>query len=77
MLTEMPDVEWIRYMKSHNSGTKNYTTIIRTYWATKYASWIENEFWATYHYFKFVRWMLTSSLKLNFVCRNFKILSKR
>ena len=25
MLTEMPDVEWIRYMKSHNSGTKKTT----------------------------------------------------
>ena len=26
---------------------KNYTTIIRTYWATKYESRGENEFWAT------------------------------
>ena len=27
--------------------TKNYTKIIRTYWATKYESRRENEFWAT------------------------------
>ena len=41
--------------KSHFSKTKiyfhkkNYTTIIRTYWATKYESSRENEFWATCH----------------------------
>ena len=28
---------------------KNYTTIIRTHWATKYESWRENESWATCH----------------------------
>ena len=28
---------------------KNYTTIIRTYWATKYESRSENEFWETCH----------------------------
>ena len=28
---------------------KNCTTIIRTYWATKYKSRSENEFWATCH----------------------------
>lgn len=26
---------------------KNYTTIVRTYWATKYKSRSKNEFWAT------------------------------
>ena len=41
--------------KGHFSKTKiyfrkkNYTTIIRTYWATKYESRRENEFWATCH----------------------------
>ena len=41
--------------KNHFSKTeiyfhkKNYTTIIRTYWATKYESRGENEFWATCH----------------------------
>ena len=69
MLTEMPEVEWNRYMRSHNSvnihgefaylsgRTKShflkteiyFTTIIRTYWATKYESRRENEFWATCH----------------------------
>ena len=57
--------------KNHFSRTKiyldkkNYTTIIRTYWATKYESKVESKFGATYQkFFKFVRWMLTSSLKL-------------
>ena len=62
MLTEIPEVKFVRYMRSYNSGNihgenlhnlggrtkknnfskteiyfhqKNYTTIIRTYWATK------------------------------------------
>ena len=41
--------------KSHFSKNKiyfkkkNYTSIIRTYWATKYESRRENEFWATCH----------------------------
>ena len=74
MLTEIPEVKYIRYMRSHNSGNihgeicifersneknhfsrtkiyldkKNYTTIIRTYWATKYESKVESKFWATY-----------------------------
>ena len=74
-LTEMPEVEWNRYMKSHNSANihgenlhiwavvrkksflenqnifsqKNYTTIMRTYWATKFESRDENEYWATCH----------------------------
>ena len=64
MLTEMLEVMWNRYMRSHNLGDihgenlhiwaverkksflenwnkflqKNYTTIVRTYWATKYES---------------------------------------
>ena len=75
MLIEMPEVQWNRYMSSHNSGNihgenlhiwaverkksdlenwnifsqKNYTKIIRTYWATKYESRSENEFWSTFH----------------------------
>ena len=75
MLTEIPEVKWIRYMRSHNSGNiqaenlhiwtverkksflenenifsqKNYTTIIRTYWATECESRSEIEFWATCH----------------------------
>ena len=73
MLTEIPEVKYIRYMRSHNLGNingenlhiwaierkklflenwnifsqKNYTTIIRTYSATKYESRSEIEFWAT------------------------------
>ena len=41
--------------KNHFSKTKiyfhkkKYTTIIRTYWATKYGSRREKEFWATCH----------------------------
>ena len=75
MLTEIPEVKYIRYMRSHNSGNihgenlhiwaverkksflenyniysqKNYTTLIRTYWATKYESRSEIESWATCH----------------------------
>ena len=73
MLTEIPEVWYIRYMRSYNSGIihgenlhiraverkkiisrklnmfsqKNYTTIIRTYWATKFESRSEIKFWAT------------------------------
>ena len=73
MLTEIPEVKYIRYMRSHNSGnihgenvhiwaverknhfsktkiyfdTKTYTKIISTYWATKYESRSETEFWET------------------------------
>ena len=73
MLTEIPEVKYIRYMRSHNSGNihgenlhiraverkksflekenifsqKKYTTIIRTYWATKYESRSESRFWVT------------------------------
>ena len=37
-------------LKNENTfSQKNYTTIIRTYWAKKYESWRENEFWATCH----------------------------
>ena len=28
---------------------KNYTTIMRKYWATTYESWRENDSWATCH----------------------------
>ena len=38
------------FSKNENTfSQKNYTTIIRTYWAKKYDSWRENEFWATCH----------------------------
>ena len=73
--TEIPEVKYIRYMRSHNLGNihgenlfcifersneknhfsktkinfhkKNYTTIIRRYWATKYESRRESKFWVT------------------------------
>ena len=67
------EVEYIRYMRSHNSGNihgenfqiwaverkksflenqntfsqKNYTTLIKTCWATKYKSRSESNFWVT------------------------------
>ena len=73
MLTEIPEIKYIRYMRSHNLGNihgenlhiwaverkisfletkiifhkKNYTTIIRTYWATKYENRSESKFWVT------------------------------
>ena len=74
MLTEIPEVKYIRYMRSYNSGNiqgenvhiwaiarkkiisrklkyiftkKDYTTIIRTYWAIRYESGSESEFWVT------------------------------
>ena len=76
MSTEITEVKFILYMRSHNLGNihkenfhirvverkkiisrkrkyifsqKNYTTIIRTYWATECESRSEIEFWTTCH----------------------------